>query len=270
MEQQVSTQDSLTKTIQPDSMTSESRHCDKHDLDYIAKIWKRNPVTNRPIEMNHCPQCTIEIEAEQKTEKERKDAYVRQAAINSRLHNAMIAPRFKDKTFENYRPESDGQKKAVETCEWFLENWDKSVGLIFIGGPGTGKNHLACALIKKFVAENVKAALMTEAIKIIRTIKESWRKDGETETQAIKRFIEPDLLVIDELGVQFGSDTEKMYLTEIINDRYNYMKPTILIGNLTPDEIKQIIGERAFDRFREGGKVVVFNWQSHRGKALNR
>lgn len=102
--------------------------------------------------------------------------------------------------------------------------------------------------------------------KVYWAIKESWRSSDKTETQVMRHFMEPDLLVVDEVGVQFGTETERMFLTEIINDRYNYMKPTILIGNLTLDEMKLAIGERALERFKEGGKVVAFNWSSHRGR----
>ena len=45
-------------------------------------------------------------------------------------------------------------------------------------------------------------------------------------------FIRPDLLILDEVGVQFGSETEKMILFEIINGRYEQLKPTIVISNL--------------------------------------
>ncbi len=213
-----------------------------------------------------CCLCSEEREKKHKEQNERcKQAQIQQT-IDNNLGNAMLSPRFKDKTFDNYKVENDGQKKAVQATQWLLKNFDNSMGLIFLGAPGTGKNHLAAATIKEVITEYNKTALMTEAVKIVRAIKESWRKNGETESQVIERFITPDLLVIDELGVQFGSETEKMYLTEIVNDRYNAMKTTILIGNLSMTELKDVVGERAIERFKEGGKVVVFDWESNRGK----
>ena len=142
----------------------------------------------------------------------------------------------------------------------------ESTGLILIGNPGTGKNHLAAAIITEAIETHNKTALFTETLKIIRAIKESWRRDGETESKVIESFISPDILAIDEIGVQFGSETERMYLTEIINDRYNHQKPTILMGNVDVDKLSEIIGERPLDRFREGGKLIVFDWDSHRAK----
>ena len=219
-----------------------------------------------------CTLCQEEQAAKEKEEYRQmaeREARKKQERLNSTLTNSMIAPRFMEKSFDSFIAKSEEQKKVLKTCRWFLENWQKCVGLIFIGNRGTGKNHLASALVKEFVLSKGKTALMTEAIKVIRAIKESWRKEGATEGEVLSRFVEPDLLVIDEIGVQFGTETEKMFLTEIINDRYNWMRPTILLGNLSIDEIEKAIGERAVDRFKEGGGVCTFNWQSHRGKALN-
>jgi DNA replication protein DnaC len=46
------------------------------------------------------------------------------------------------------------------------------------------------------------------------------------------------------------------------------LKPTIVISNLAKDGLQDYLGERAFDRLREnGGKLVVFDWESYRSKA---
>jgi len=189
----------------------------------------------------------------------------RQKQAITGLHNAMVAPRFIDRSLGSYLAENAGQKKALSDARWFIENAAQSVGLIFLGNNGTGKNHLAAGIVKEFLTRG-KTALMTEAVKVVRKIKESWRREGQTESEVIEVYTKIDLLVIDECGVQFGSDTERMYLTEIINDRYNACLSTILIGNLTIEKLTQVIGERVIDRFREGGKVTLFDWTSYRGQ----
>ena len=74
-----------------------------------------------------------------------------------------------------------------------------------------------------------------------------------------------EFLVIDEVGVQFGTETEKFIFYEVINRRYENVLPTVLISNLTSDELKTFIGDRAFDRFREdGGAILAFDWESYR------
>ena len=75
------------------------------------------------------------------------------------------------------------------------------------------------------------------------------------------------MLVIEEVGVQFGSETEKLFLFEIIDGRYNKMKSTVMISNLNIQGVKECVGERCIDRLREdGGSVIAFDYESQRGK----
>ena len=177
----------------------------------------------------------------------------------------MISPRFAEKTLDNYKAETEGQKKALSLAKWFIENHKTVPGMIFIGKTGTGKNHLACGIIHEIVNQGG-TALITTAMKVIRSIKDSWRDHVSKEGEIIELYTKPGLLVIDEIGVQFGSDTEKLYISEIINDRYEEMKPTILLGNIQIKELIEQLGDRPIDRFREGGKIVQFDWESHRSK----
>ncbi|MBL1506063.1 ATP-binding protein, partial [Klebsiella pneumoniae] len=85
------------------------------------------------------------------------------------------------------------------------------------------------------------------------------------EEDVIRFFTKPDLLIIDEVGIQFGSKAEEMIMFEIINTRYERLKPTILISNLPKDELTQFIGERVIDRMNDGGGCTIsFTWDSYR------
>lgn len=52
---------------------------------------------------------------------------------------------------------------------------------------------------------------------------------------------------------------------EILNGRYQELRPTILISNLNTDALESLLGQRIMDRYRECGSVLAFDWQSHRG-----
>jgi DNA replication protein DnaC len=227
-----------------------------------------NPFLSQPVE--YCPECGEKKDHDVKDFEFENGRRQRQLIVDQKIENAMIGPRFKDKTFENYEIKNEGQKKAVEDIKKFIKNYRKSNGLILIGTNGTGKNHLASATVKEIVSIYNKTALVTKAIKIVRKIKETWKKNNEeTETEAIKFFVKPDLLVIDEVGRQVGSETEAMFLSEIIDDRYENLKQTIITGNVTIQELKKLIGERSVERFKEkqyqGETVIVCDWESYRG-----
>ena len=200
--------------------------------------------------------------------------------IEIKFRKEEIPPRFRDKTFDNFKVENEKQGIALEKIRSFAEN-PSGTGLIMIGNVGTGKNHLAYCLAEKVIVDTGKSVQITEASKIIREIKDTWGRshreedvvasygagrDGDYETRSINS---PFLLIIDEIGLQFGNDTERMYLSEIINERYSSLLPTILIGNVTLPELKNLLGDRIIDRFKEGGQVVVFDWDSFRGRGAN-
>ncbi len=54
--------------------------------------------------------------------------------------------------------------------------------------------------------------------------------------------------------MQFGSPAEMTILHEVINARYESVLPTILISNLPPEQLKEFISDRIFDRVTDGGR----------------
>jgi DNA replication protein DnaC len=76
-----------------------------------------------------------------------------------------------------------------------------------------------------------------------------------------------DLLLLDEVGVQFGSEAEMIQLTEVLDARYSAMKPTLVISNCDRAGLEKFLGVRAVDRLRDnGGMLLVFDWPSWRGR----
>jgi len=98
------------------------------------------------------------------------------------------------------------------------------------------------------------------------SIKETYsRSSDKTEKQVLDKLRTVDLLILDEVGVQFGTETEKILFYQIINGRYENVLPTILISNLDEKRLSEYIGERCIDRLREGGgAVIAFGWESYR------
>jgi len=201
--------------------------------------------------------------ASQRAEKQRR--------IARNFNECQIGKRFSGIKFDSYKPTNEKAKNILEKCEIYAATFDRNLSLgaslILLGLPGTGKNHLAAAICTEILNQEY-TALHTTVMKMIRRVKSTWSREAEeTEQRAILSFCEPDLLVIDEVGVQFGSETEKLLLTEIINERYERVRPTILISNLNMKNLTEVLGERVVDRFRDAGEVLVFDWESWRRKA---
>ncbi|MDK2594409.1 ATP-binding protein [Pseudoalteromonas obscura] len=188
------------------------------------------------------------------------------------VRNSGMSDRFKNCTFDNYVAETDCQKKAVHYAQRYADTFQGRLtdgkGFMFIGEPGTGKNHLASA-IANHIGRNFKTTLILTVSDLVGLIRQSWSKDNDlTESQVINQITSVDLLVIDEVGLQKGSEDEHLQLTKIIDKRLYSFKPTSIISNCkSVEEIKHYIGFRAYDRLKEGVLFTMhFNWDSYRGK----
>ena len=126
---------------------------------------------------------------------------------------------------------------------------------------------MACSIAYE-VAEKAGFPVFISVSEMMREIKSAFNKDSEkTEQELIDHFASVGLLILDELGMDYGTDFNKALLFEVLNRRYEAMLPNILISNLDPAALREYLGERLFDRMRDnGGKMLAFVWESHRGK----
>lgn len=243
--------------------TDLDRNCDQHGA-YMAQAID---VLGKYMVRDFCPKCAEiqSIQAEENRAEHRKAKAAQELAL--RKNRAGLRSRHINCTLENYNAISDQQREALGKVSSFTSGLiDGSGGnLVLAGRVGTGKTHLAAGIISALVERGISCAII-KLPELIRSIKASWKSDGETENQIINRFSSYRLLIVDEVGVQYGSDTEKLLLSEIIDNRYQEGLPTVLVSNLDIQGIKTCIGERCYDRLKEdGGTVVAFDWESHRG-----
>lgn len=227
-----------------------------------------------------CPECMLEQEAQEAADRSRRE--IEQAErrrlrsieqerglLQHRLQNSGIPARFMDKTLETYKAPPAAVKAfraCLEYAAGFEQNLADGRSLILCGLAGTGKTHIACGITRAVIEQSRVAAVYTTAGRLFRRVKDTYSKGAtESEAAAIKALALPELLVIDEVGTTFGSDTERNILFEVVNERYEGLRPTILISNLAPENLAEFAGERVIDRMKEnGGKLLKFDWPSHR------
>lgn len=246
--------------------------CEKHG-DYMANR-ALSPLTNRVITFG-CPKCTDERKAADKAREAAEAARLAEEKQRKALDRAGIPTRFRSRSFENYEANTTAKQHALTVAksfaEKFKENYDAGRCLIFSGKTGNGKTHLANAIANHIITKGWSPFFITVR-ELVGTVKATWNKRSEkSEIQVIREYVNQHLLIIDEIGVQFDSDAERMILFDVINGRYEEQLPTIILSNYPVDSsdgvsIRKTLGDRVLDRLREnGGKIVQFNWESYRG-----
>jgi len=228
---------------------------------------------------SECPRCFAAKIEQEALEHSRKisdfNKKHKDKSLVEMLGYSGIPKKFMKHGFQTFNCNDTESLKLFDVCKGYADNFGENLnngrGLLMIGSPGRGKTHLASAICKT-VIRNGFSALFVSTLGVIQIVKETYRPNSEmSERDAIIRFAKPDLLVLDEVGVQHKTKTEQVIITEIINRRYENEKATIMLSNLqvdgAGDSLMNVLGERVIDRLRETNDLLVFQGKSYRGRA---
>lgn len=254
----------MSRMIDALPLEPESGVCAEHGVFHF----RYQGMGSRFFVSDSCPQCAAALKLKEQNEDAARCQKEEQARVERKRSDAGVGLRYVQASFDSFVAESQEQVQALADCSRYCEHIAAGghANLVMSGQVGTGKTMLASAIVNQLLGtgRRVRIAKLGD---IVRSIKDSWQKVGsKSETEIIRELVGLDLLVIDEVGQQRGTETELLLIFEIIDGRYQAMLPTVLVSNLDREGIRDAIGDRAFDRLRQdGGKVVAFNWPSMRG-----
>jgi len=251
----------IARTADPETVEAS---CEKHGT-YTAEVTR---ILGQMIPES-CPRCYEEREAKEREYEQRRAEEQKRERIAANKRSCGLPSRFALATFKDYQAATGEQRAVLARARSFAENFaevaKRGSWLTFTGGPGTGKTHLASAIANRLLEDGV-SVLYRRTYDLLREIKSTWSKESELDERAVlEKYTGADLLILDEIGVQFGSETEGVLLFDLLDTRYGNLKPTIVISNLGRADLAELLGERLFDRLAEtGSAILAFDWKSHR------
>ena len=186
-----------------------------------------------------------------------------------------ICKRFENVSLDNYTATTNEQKKLVETLnDGIKKGFNKNI--LIIGSVGTGKTHLAYAVVNALAEKKTASSgyryyseekVIYRPIKsIIDNIKAAWK---DPEAAEMSSYCSVPVLIIDEIGVQYGSESERTELYEVFNRRYEDELPIIAISNHDKDALLKILGQRIYDRLTGGAAIFELTGRSYRQGGAN-
>ena len=149
---------------------------------------------------------------------------------------AKILPKkFAAKTFNDYEKTADNSR-AVGMAHWFIDRGDGH-SLYLHGGFGTGKTFLASLIAKEFIARG-KHVVFGSVPKLMNEIQQTFKDPSVTSQSVLRRFINCDLLILDDIGVN-ASKWNVGILCQIIDGRTNDERPMLLTSNYSPEDLRK-------------------------------
>ena len=151
-----------------------------------------------------------------------------------------------------------------EICVQYSRKFgSKSANLFFNGAPGLGKTFLS-ACIARVVADKGYSVVYDMATSIFSKFEDAkfQRTDDPEESREIrseiKRYLECDLLILDDLGTEMVTQFTISALYELINTRLINNRKTIVSSNLTIDDLHRRYSEQILSRLE--GEYMVLNF----------
>jgi DNA replication protein DnaC len=226
-------------------------HCGR---ELTAEFFEFPPALQRkygkPGEWYYHP-CTPECE--KKNEQREWELMRRDARVGSLVEKSGLSKRLKSYTFSNFKPYvSPEAARAVERVEEYLGSWEENKeegkGLYLCGGVGTGKTHLAVAVLNEVVRKKRVPSLFVTVPELLDNLREAYNKPGRDLDEWMDAVQNADFLVLDDLGSERVTEWVRERIFVIVNHRYREQLPTVFTSNVGPKDLAEQLGERTASR----------------------
>ena len=144
--------------------------------------------------------------------------------------------------------------------------------VLFLGPPGVGKSHLSQAIGYQAIKMGFTVRYRS-VFDLVRDFLQDEAFDGQDKV--LRKYLKPDLLIIDDMGIKHLPKRSGEYLFEIIMRRYEN-RSTIMTSNRPLEDWGKLIGDvpsatAILDRFLHHAEIINITGRSYRlkGKTQN-
>lgn len=201
------------------------------------------------------------------------------------IARANIPYRYCNCNLNNYRPYPENEEsfqRVIKYLSTYEELESRGKWLIMIGDYGTGKTHLAVAILKKICYEyarwsvnkykefplaivrgqiNTRPVLFVKTPELLEKIRSSYEYKEINENDLLNEFKQKKFLVIDDLGSEKPSEWQQEKLYSILDYRYSNLRSTVITSNYDLNELIMRIGQRVVDRIQEAAGEFITGWK---------
>ena len=195
----------------------------------------------------------------------------REAAEQQRKHRDKVEelkrrgftdPAMREWTFVN----DNGRNPQMKTARFYVEHWEDmkagNIGYLLWGSVGTGKSYLAGCIANALMEKEI-SVRMTNFALILNDLAATF----EGKNEYISNLCRYPLLILDDFGMERGTEYGLEQVYHVIDSRYRSRKPLIVTTNLTLDNLQNpqdTAHARIYDRLLEMCVPVLFTGENIR------
>lgn len=233
----------------------------------MTKICDTRPI-DRSYQGTRCKTCGVErphgsvwgpiCECERTEAETLMAAYVvehRARVVAEIREAASVSARFQRCTIENFERQP-GTEEALGAVLGWLERYQlgSSEGFLLSGPFGSGKTHLAAAALHGAIERTLVHGRFVSAGALVAEVRSGEGK-RVIDYAPVERAIEAELLVLDDLGQEAGTDFARDVVTRVVMKRYDCTRPTIFTSNRDPKGMEAVLGGAIVSRIMEMGRT---------------
>lgn len=196
---------------------------------------------------------------------------LRGALITKQLEASGVGQLISSQSFNNFSLEMYPEKcKERMSClfddlKGYADSFTtNSHNMLFVGGTGLGKTHLSTAIAKAVIEKGYNVIFETATNIFADFENDRFRDRYIGEEPVSSKYLDCDLLIVDDLGTEVVTNYTVSCLYNLINSRLNKKLPIILSTNLNSSEINHLYNDRITSRLLGDFEIKRFEGEDIR------
>lgn len=162
-------------------------------------------------------------------------------------------------------PACDQNREVLARVQRWTPEMER--GVFLYGSVGTGKSTICKAIINKWASPSYTCKFITVP-DAIRAIKSGMDKPDSSVDLEVMKLVQPNLLVLDDIGVGDASDFSREQLFAVFEARAHSRKHTWFTTNMDPKQLRAHFHDRIADRLLEFCSWVKVEGESFRRRSF--